>query len=375
MDNSATFASVKSEIHASGHETLLAGDPSDFSRWDRLVDSSPTPDVYYRPGYVLANEASGLGHAIAALLSTRRQRFLCTFLKRPLPEFSNGKRIAGFDVATPYGYGGVLPLDFAVPDDTEIQELLDALRTWCLREGIVSCYLRLHPMMDQMRWAEGIGQRADARVLVHCPTIAIDLSPWDALNDRVAGMNRRRRRDLTKARQELTASWSTSGIEQFQQLYARSMDRLQAKSWCRFSPEYYQVLTSRLSGKWHFFSIHRRERLVGMALNLFDSLYLHGHLLAITEEGMEFGASTLYYNESAAWARSNGLKGFHLGSAGRTAGDSLDEFKSSFGGTRHPCLSVGFIADRDAYVSLDRLRRRQSTLPEPQGNFFPSYRA
>ena len=102
MYNSLTLGEVKSETAALGHATLLASDPDGFRKWDQLVDRSPISDVYYRPGYVLANEASGLGLAIAAVLSTRRQQFLLTFLKRPLPGFST---MAGFDVATPYGSG------------------------------------------------------------------------------------------------------------------------------------------------------------------------------------------------------------------------------------------------------------------------------
>ena len=359
---------------ATGHQTLLASDPHDFRRWDQFVDHSPIPDVFYRPGYVLANEASGLGLATGAVLCTRRQRFLLPFLKRPLPEFSGSRDIAGFDVATPYGSGGVLPLDFEDIDEGEIQELLDALKSWCLQECIVSCYLRLHPMMDQMRWAELVKKRADTQVLVHCPTITVDLTKWDTVNNRIAGMRRDRRRDLTKARRELTASWSTAGIEQFQELYARAMDRLNAKAWCRFSPEYFQVLTSRLPGKWHILAVHCQERLVGMLLNLFDSLYLHAHLLGITEEGTALGASTFVYNEAAAWARSNGLRGFHIGS-GQTQGDSLDNFKSSFGRIRYPCWSAGLIVDHDAYVSLCRVRSQQTAMPAPQSNFFPFYRA
>jgi serine/alanine adding enzyme len=239
-------------------------------------------------------------------------------LKKALPEFSGARNIAGSDAATPYGYGGVLPLDFGDPDEGEIQELLDALKSWCLQEGIVSCYLRLHPTMDQKRWVDGVKQRTDTHVMVHCPTIAIDLSQWDTLNNHIAGMRRRRRKDLAKARQELKASWSTTGIEQFQELYARSMDRLHARAWCRFSSEYYQVLTNRLPEKWHLLSIHRQDRLVGIALYLFDRLYLHGHLVGIADEGTAYGASTFAYNEVAAWARSNGLRGFHVGRAAPT---------------------------------------------------------
>ena len=257
----------------------------------------------------------------------------------------------------------------------EIRELLDGLKSWCLQESIVSCYLRLHPTMDQISWVNGATRRADTQVLVHCPTTAIDLSQWDTVNNHIAGMNRRRRRDLSKAQnQKLKATWSTSGIEQFQELYARAMDRLHAKEWCRFSPEYFQVLTTRLPNKWHILSVHRQECLVGMALNLFDSLYLHAHLIGITEEGAALGASTFVHNQAAEWGRSHGVRGFHMGS-GRTEGDSLDNFKSSFGGIRYPSSSVGLIADDDAYATLCGLRREQTSLPEPRSNFFPAYRA
>ena len=93
-------------------------------RWDELVDASAAADVYYRPGYCRAYEAAGHGRAVAVVTDGA----MFPLLLRPLPFGEEG-----FDAATPYGYGGVLPRgrDTSMTGTVPVSEVRQ-LRDWCV---------------------------------------------------------------------------------------------------------------------------------------------------------------------------------------------------------------------------------------------------
>ncbi len=111
---------------------------ADDRRWEELVDASPAADVYFRPGYCRAYEAAGHGRAVAVVT----ERALFPLLLRPLPFGAEG-----YDAATPYGYGGVLPLGPAGSLGSDPASEVRQLRDWCATNGVVSCLLRLHPLL------------------------------------------------------------------------------------------------------------------------------------------------------------------------------------------------------------------------------------
>src|SRR5258708_33361869 len=89
-------------------DVLSAGDTSDWSDWNELVEQAPISDVYYRPGYVRAYEAAGHGRAMGLILTSSHVRVLVPLLLRPLSDLPFAQGESGFDAATPYGYGGLL---------------------------------------------------------------------------------------------------------------------------------------------------------------------------------------------------------------------------------------------------------------------------
>jgi serine/alanine adding enzyme len=331
---------------------------ADDRRWDELVDAAPAADVYFRPGYCRAYEAAGHGRAVAVVTGGA----LFPLLLRPLPFGEEG-----FDAATPYGYGGALPLGGAGPvPGAEVRQLRD----WCVTAGVVSCLLRLHPLVGgpgQLSEADS----ADVEIREHGPTTAVDLARL--ADGRLGGMSKGRKADLTIARRELEVSWNgEDALERFRSVYDGTMQRVGAGEFYLFPAEYYRALADGLGDRLGVALAVLDGEPVGGALFLVGHRFAHYHLSGTTDAGRELKAGTLLVHAGAEWSRGRGCELLHLG-GGTGGADSLFAFKKSFGGETYTYAFATLVADRDRY---DALAARRAEEPEPpRPDFFPAYRA
>jgi serine/alanine adding enzyme len=335
---------------------------ADDRRWDELVGASPVADVYFGRGYCSAYEAAGHGRAVAVATDEA----LYPLLLRPLPFGAEG-----FDAATPYGYGGVLPLrrDTSVTVPGTVTTL-HQLRAWCATEGVVSCLLRLHPLLGgPAQLSEAASP--DVEIREHGPTTAIDLARL--ADGRLEGMSKGRKADLTIARRELQVAWGGGdALERFREIYDATMGRVGAGEFYLFPPEYYRALADGLGDRFGVALAELDGEPVGGALFLAGRRFAHYHLSGTTEAGRELKAGTLLVHAGAEWARGLGCEVLHLG-GGTGGADSLFAFKKSFGGETYTYAFATLVADRARY---DALVARRAEEPEPpRSDFFPAYRA
>jgi hypothetical protein len=335
-------------------QLLATGD----ARWEALVDGSPTPDVYYRPGYCAAYEAVGHGRAVAVVTDG----VLYPLLLRPLPFGEEG-----FDAATPYGYGGVLLTQAGARADVR------QLRDWCATNGLVSCLLRLHPLLGASEQLSK-GDDPELEIRDHGATTAIDPRRIDPGTGRLEGMSKGRKADLTIARRELELVWDKGdeALERFRLVYDQTMTRLGAGEFYVFPSEYYRSLAAGLGERLGVALAIRGDDVVGGALFLAGERFAHYHLSGATEVGRELKAGTLLVHAGAEWARDHGCELLHLG-GGTSGEDSLFAFKKSFGGEAYAYSFATLVADRARYDELVARRGEEDDSPRP--GFFPAYRA
>jgi hypothetical protein len=335
---------------------------ADDRRWDELVDASTAPDVYFRPGYCRAYEAAGHGSAVAVVT----EQALFPLLLRPLPFGEEG-----YDAATPYGYGGVLPLGPAGSLGSDPASEVRQLRDWCVTNGVVSCLLRLHPLLGGPAQLSGTDE---VEIHEHGPTTALDPRRIDPASGRLEDLSKGRKADLTIARRELELSWEAGeeALEQFRSVYDGTMQRLRAGGFYLFPPEYYRALREGLGEQLGVALALRDGEPVGGALFLADRRFAHYHLSGTTDAGRELKAGTLLVHAGAEWARHRGCELLHLG-GGTSGADSLFAFKKSFGGDTFNYAFATLVADPERY---DELVARRTEEPEPpRPGFFPAYRA
>jgi len=298
----------------------------DPAAWDALE-----LDAYYRRPYVEA----------AALLDKGRP-FL---LEHDGARFAGIERDEPRDVVTPYGYGGPTADGF-----------WDAYEEWARERGVVTTFVRFHPLYGNQRGAP-------IHVDELAPTVAWRLDPD---RDLLAGLHFKHRNKVTKAENAGATVTQHDGLGEFVPLYEDTMRRVNAADFYFFEPAYWGRLGELPLVR---FDAEIDGEVVASALCLATPPWLHYHLSGTTDAGRTTGSSTLVLLEAARWAQANGYERFHLGGGLGGKEDSLHHFKARFDPEGLVPAAVGkAIHDEDAY------RRLSGGSEAVFEGFFPAYR-
>ena len=298
----------------------------DPAAWDALE-----LDAYYRRPYVEA----------AALLDKGRP-FL---LEHDGARFAGIERDEPRDVVTPYGYGGPTADGF-----------WDAYEEWARERGVVTTFVRFHPLYGNQRGAP-------IHVDELAPTVAWRLDPD---RDLLAGLHFKHRNKVTKAENAGATVTQHDGLGEFVPLYEDTMRRVNADDFYFFEPAYWERLGELPLVR---FDAGIDGEVVASALCLATPPWLHYHLSGTTDAGRTTGSSTLVLLEAARWAQANGYERFHLGGGLGGKEDSLHHFKARFDPEGLVPAAVGkAIHDEDAY------RRLSGGSEAVFEGFFPAYR-
>jgi hypothetical protein len=308
------------------------------AEWNALLARLGVHDVYLRREYV--ESACLVEPGTAAFLHAEGVAFACI-----VREFADR-----LDVTTPYGYGGPV-----AGDGGRAGAFYEAYEEWCRERGIVSTFVRFHPLYENQSYAR---IEVEPRGL----TIAWRLQGDDLL----ARLHAHHRRVIRKAeRAELEVSVEEDPeLGGFVALYRQTMARLDADSFYLFTPEYWESLRALPCV---LVSARRGGDVLASVLCFASKPWLHYHLGGSSDEGRALGASNLVLFEAASWARDRGFELLHLGGGVGGRADSLFEFKRRFdpGGEREFALGKA-VHDEEAYREL-------SGDAAPDG-FFPAYR-
>ena len=355
-------------------ETLFANEPFDRKRWTALVENSAFPDVYYLPEYASAVAEIEQSEPVALVSDTFSCKMLAPLLIRHMSATRDDHPMDWLDAATPYGYGGILSLStFGLVDTPSLDHFFEELHEWCSSRNIVCCVIRLHPLIEQPDWMRTVNQWKD-RLHIHTRGItnSIELSRWNEKQDRPAMLRKDRCSDMSLANRTLRLSWSTAdddvadrNLGIFISLYDELMDRKGAETFYRFPKSYFKGLQS-LGKRLGIALAYCGDKPAGASLFLLGQTCTHYHLSATNDLGRKHGASTLLVIEGARKARQSGCDVLHLG-GGTRPGDSLEDFKSSFGGRSHVYHFITFIVDPKRF---DKIRHVPNApwpynLPEP----------
>lgn len=312
------------------------------SEWDALVARSGGPDTYMLAAY---QDVSALleppgSRPVLLHVHSADGDIALPLLLRPLPD---GR---GWDATSSYGYGG--PLSRTARDSTSFG---DALDTWARTNGVVSTFLRLHPILDTARLVPPTAELVDFG-----STVAWDVSAGRDLMTHMHPHHRTSARRAVKVGLEVAVLPAPSSLDAFRKLYEATMQRQDADPFFFFPDSYWEGVLAHsatlepvlVEGRLH-------GELVASLLCFAKQPWLHYHLSGSDDIGRRIGATTRCLLVAAEWAQNQGMTGFHLGGGvGGSSTSSLFEFKHRFDptGARLPFRIAKLVHDTDRYREL-----------------------
>lgn len=341
-------------------------------KWDDIVKSFRGYDVYYLSGYVRAFSLHGDGEPTLFYYDEGDFRAMNVVMVRDIasdPKFADRIPQRTFrDMTTPYGYGGFYtdgPLSGGA-----VSRLNEAYTEACLERGIVSEFVRFHPVLNNGPVLNGMYDVSELG-----KTIAMNLTSREQMWGEISSKNRN---VIRKARKSgVTIYWGRNHelFTRFVDLYNATMDRDHARPYYYFDEEFYRSILEDL--KYHsmiFYALYE-GKIIAMSIVLFSNEQMHYHLSASDREHQHLAPTNLLLYEAACWGLENGYRTFHLGGGLGSREDNLYKFKKAFNRYSERTFAIGRkVFDKQKYEHLVQIRRPEVE-PESIASFFPVYRA
>jgi hypothetical protein len=336
--------------------------------WDALLASLPARerDLFFGSPWLLLWQERGDGRAMGAVYRDEGGMVLYPFLLRELTALPYlGDEFAGrFDVTSPYGYGGPLVTKGA-PEGT-VACFREGFAAWCRTAGVVSEFVRFHPLLDTRLPFAPFMDVGEAGQIVWC---RFDQGAC-RVGDQLSATARRNVRAAREAGLTSTIERSPDAYDRFADLYADNAARRRAAPFYRFDRSHVQRLRERLGQAQALVGVRREGELVAGALFLRSDDYVHFHLLAADRTCAGLRPANLVFFEALQWARALGVTAVDLG-GGYRGDDELLRFKTGFAGMRAPRFVGRVIHDSPTYIAASRLRDEQGEILDC--DYFPAY--
>ena len=212
---------------------------ADYNKWNDIVRSFKTYDVYYLSGYARAFEQNGDEKAVLIYFEKEDTRAINVVMKRDIADCDEFKteieQDKYCDFVTPYGYGGW------IVEGEDYCSLKEEYEQFARRNGIVPEFVRFHPMIRN--W-ENLGDIYEEGF--HGKTIFIDTSSEEIIWNNFTSQNRGKVRKAKK--NGLKVYWSRDDriLDEFLDVYSETMDKDCAKNYYYFDRDFFESVMEDL---------------------------------------------------------------------------------------------------------------------------------
>ncbi len=353
---------------------LSAGIPADRDRWNEIGGRI---DAYYTAEYarVFSDVEDGLGYAYL-VEDPWGNHILYPFVRRDLSKLEHtGREGHGlFDIVTPYGYGGPTYVGADCRRDEMMSRFRRSFSHYCSREGIVSEFVRYHPLIRNYLYEVGNVDLAVIRTTIVMRPETDEQIIMSRIPSKTRNMVRRAVNAGVIVR--FTLSPDDEELQTFIRLYSDTMNRRHAEDFYLFPVATIKQMFESMCGSIALFTAHATDGSpVSSAIILHGGPFIHYHLSGSDPARMPPGTNNLLLLKAAVWGALVGATEFHLG-GGYSEGDSLFKFKASMSSERREFAIGRVIHDPVNYGRLAKVAagRLGPTSASAQG-FFPAYRA
>lgn len=332
-------------------------------QWDTIVRSFEKYDTYWLSGYVKAFHIHGDGDPLLFYYSDQCIRGINVVMKRDISkdEHFKGKIDEGryFDFATPYGYGGW------IIEGEDIQELFSTYVSWLEKNGVISEFVRFHPLIKNHEACRNNYEVIQLGEVVH-----MDLSTPDIIWENITSKNRNMIRKALKNDIRIYNGRFPEIYEKFRIIYNRTMDKDSAEEYYYFEPDFYTSVLEDLPQNAQVFWAEKDGEIIAASIILAANGKMNYHLSGSVREFSSLAPTNLLLYHAALWGNINGYKTFYLGGGVGSGEDNLFKFKRAFyKGDLNRFFIGKKVIKQEQYEELVSMRE-----PTDSG-FFPKYRA
>lgn len=332
-------------------------------QWDTVVRSFKEYDVYWLSGYVKAFQIHGDGDPLLFFFEDGSTRGINVVMKRDVAKDERFKGLIEedqyYDFATPYGYGGW------IIEGEETENLFKAYSTWLEKNGIISEFVRFHPMIRNHEACKVFYEVIQLGEVVH-----MDLESPEIIWNNIISKNRNMIRKAIKNDVVIYNGRFPEIYDKFRTIYNRTMDKDDAEEYYYFGPEFYKSVLEDLSLNAQVFWAEKDGQVIAASIMIGANGYLNYHLSGSLREFSSLAPGNLILYTGALWGCANGYRSFYLGGGVGSGEDSLFKFKRAFykGELNH------FYIGKKIYdqVKYDEMLELRTDIENP--GYFPKYR-
>lgn len=340
------------------------------AQWDKYVKSFPNWDVYYLCEFAVSLMLHGDGEPLLIYYEDECARMCYVLMKNDIASCTSFKNCLPFgkyfDCETPYGYGG--PLVDGEFSESSQKEFAEQLNAFCKESGIISQFIRFHPLLGNQKFFSEVSENAYMR-----DTIYIDTSSEHNIIANLDSKNRNMIRKAKKAEIQVMRR-PMDDYQAFFEMYCETMQQHDADDYYYFNEKYFDFLRDTLKDNAAVFYTMLDNRPIGGAIFLFNEKIMHYHLAGMHREYRNLAAGNLLLYEAAIWAGKNGITQMHLG-GGLNENDNIFGFKKQFNKNGRLPFYVGrTIFIRPAYDRLLHIRKQLDPKFDINNHFLIQYR-
>lgn len=338
-------------------------------QWDAVVRSFKEHDIYWLSGYVKAFQIHGDGEPLLFHYEDDLTRGITVVMKRDVgrDERFKGKVPEGryYDFATPYGYGGW------IIEGNDTRGLFQAYAQWIENNGIISEFVRFHPMVKNHEECKCFYEVIQLGEVVH-----VDLSNTETIWNNIISKNRNMIRKAIKNEVRIYNGRFPEIYEKFRVIYNGTMDRDGAEEYYYFGKPFYKSLLDDLPDNAQVFWAEKDGTVIAASIILAANGRMNYHLSGSLREYSSLAPTNYLLYRVALWGNANGYKTLYLGGGVGSGEDSLFKFKRAFYKGELNRFYIGKkVFDIEKYDALCRLINIESHGDNvKESKFFPEYR-
>ena len=244
-----------------------------------------------------------------------------------------------------------------------------AFHDYCVAEGIVAEFARLHPWRSIGKLVEG------SRVVFNRSLIYVDLTQsleeiWErSLNHQCRGSIRK----AEKAGVSIVERRDPFAIRDFHSVYIDTMRRHSAVKRYWYSLSYFQAFLTELPLNSRFVLALHEGRVVACSLYLHDTEDLYAYLGGLDLEFQDLRPRNALTFEMIKWGKANGMKRLVLG-GGYRPDDGVFRHKASFSPLRADFFVYQKVHIPEEYERICGLCNSSENSERGTIGFFPAYR-